>query len=174
MPCTCPPWPATARARTVAICGRNRENAEKMAAAWGIPGVYTDYAEMIDSAELDALVISTPNDSHYPITMKAFERGLHVLCEKPIAMTYGQAREMADAAAAKGLKTLVPFTYSFMPTARYLKELIDGGYLGALYHLNMRYYTGYAPRRRLHLAAGPQDCWQWRHRRSGHTFPLPG
>ena len=41
-------------------------------------------------------------------------------------------------------KTLVPFTYSFMPTARYLKELIDGGYLGAPYHLNMRYYTGFA------------------------------
>lgn len=132
------------RARTVAICGRNRENAHKMADSWGIPQVYTDYAEMIDCAELDAVIISTPNESHYPITMKAFERGLHVLCEKPIAMTYGQAREMADAAAAKGLKTLVPFTYSFMPTARYLKELIDGGYLGMPYHLNMRYYTGYA------------------------------
>ena len=132
------------RARTVAICGRNRENAQRMADAWGIPQVYTDYAEMIDSADLDALVISTPNDSHYPITMKAFERGLHVLCEKPIALTYAQAREMADAAAAQRLKTLVPFTYSFMPTARYLKELIDGGYLGRPYHLNMRYYTGYA------------------------------
>ncbi len=131
-------------AKTVAICGRNRDNARKMAATWGIPQVYTDYAEMIDSAELDAIVISTPNDSHYPITMKALERGLHVLCEKPIAMTYAQAREMADVAAAKGLKTLVPFTYSFMPTARYLKELIDGGYLGVPYHLNMRYYTGYA------------------------------
>ena len=131
-------------ARTVAICGRNRANAQKMADTWDIPQVYTDYAEMIDRADLDAIVISTPNDSHYPITMKAFERGLHVLCEKPIALTYGQAREMAEAAAAKGLKTLVPFTYSFMPTARYLKELIDSGYLGTPYHLNMRYYSGYA------------------------------
>ena len=132
------------QARTVAICGRNGDKARKMAAAWGIPQVYTDYAEMIDCAGLDAIVISTPNDSHYPIAMKALERGLHVLCEKPIAMTYAQAREMADMAAVKGLKTLVPFTYRFMPTARYLKELIDGGYLGRLYHLNMRYYTGYA------------------------------
>ncbi len=131
-------------ARTLAICGRNRANAQKMADTWGIPKVYTDYAEMIESAELDAIVISTPNDSHYPITMKAFERDLHVLCEKPIAMTYAQAREMADVAMAKGLKTLVPFTYSFMPTARTLKEMIDSGYLGTPYHLNMRYYTGYA------------------------------
>ena len=77
-------------ARTVAICGRNRENARKMADTWDIPGVYTDYAEMIKDAELDAVVISTPNDSHYPIAMKAMEAGLHVLCEKPIALTYTQ------------------------------------------------------------------------------------
>ncbi len=132
------------RARAVAICGRNRENANKIAAAWGIPQVYADYRQMIAEADLDALIIASANDTHYPISMRAIERGLHVLCEKPIAMTYAQAREMARAAAAKGLKTLVPFTYSFMPTARYLKELIDGGYLGAPYHLNMRYYTGFA------------------------------
>ncbi|MCY3575243.1 MAG: Gfo/Idh/MocA family oxidoreductase [Chloroflexi bacterium] len=132
------------QARTTAICGRNRERAQAMAAAWGIPQVYTDFAQMIDQADLDAIIIATPNNSHYPITMRALRRGLHVLCEKPIAMTYAQAREMAQTAAESNLKSLVPFTYSFMPTARYLKELIDGGYIGAPYHLNMRYYTGYA------------------------------
>ena len=132
------------QAKTVAICGRDHQNAAKMAERWNIPQVYTDYADMIDNAALDALIISTPNNSHYPIAMKAFERDLHVLCEKPIAMTYGQAREMAAIAQAKQLKTLVPFTYRFMPTARYLKELIDDGYLGIPYHLNLRYYTGYA------------------------------
>ena len=129
---------------TVAICGRNRENAQKLADIWDIPQVYTEFNEMIDDADLDAIVIATPNNSHYSIAMKAFERGLHVLCEKPIALTYAQACEMAEAAEAKDLKTLVPFTYSFMPTARYLKELINGGYLGRPYHLNLRYYTGSA------------------------------
>ena len=131
-------------ARTIAICGRTREKARKLAENWQVPQVYTDYREMIESAELDAIVIATPNDSHYPIAMKAMRHGLHVLCEKPIALTYAQAREMAETAEARRLKTLVPFTYSFMPTARYLKELIDGAYLGAPYHLNMRYYTGFA------------------------------
>jgi len=131
-------------ARTVAICGRNRDNAQKMADAWNIPQIYTDYNEMIDNAGLDAIVISTPNNSHYPITMRALENGIHVLCEKPIAMTYAQAQEMADLAEEKGVKHLVPFTYRFMPTARYLKELIDDGYIGRPYHLNLRYYTGYA------------------------------
>jgi predicted dehydrogenase len=131
-------------ARTAAICGRNRKNAQEMADTWDIPQVYTDYNEMIDSADLNAIVIATPNDSHYPIAMKALDKGLHVLCEKPIALSYAQALEMAKAAEVKDIKTLVPFTYSFMPSARYLKELIDNGYLGAPYHLNMRYYTGFA------------------------------
>ncbi len=132
------------QARTLAICGRNRENAQKMADLWKIPQVYTDYRDMIRQADLDAIVVSTPNDSHYPITMAALDAGLHALCEKPIALTYGGARQMADLAQRKGLKTLAPFTYSFMPTARYLKELIASGYLGRPYHLNMRYYSGYA------------------------------
>ena len=131
-------------ARTVAICGRNRENATAIAEAWSIPQVFTDYEDMISSADLEALVIATPNNSHYPIAMAALRQGLHVLCEKPIALTYAQAREMAQTAEAINVKTLVPFTYSFMPTARYLKELIDGGYLGRRFHLNMRYYTGFA------------------------------
>ena len=132
------------QARTVAICGRNRENAQRIADTWDIPRIFTDYNDMIENAALDAIVISTPNNSHHPIAMKALQRGIHVLCEKPIAMTYAQAREMAALAEAAGIKTLVPFTYRYMPTARYLKELIDDGYLGTPYHLNMRYYTGYA------------------------------
>ncbi|MCY3831446.1 MAG: Gfo/Idh/MocA family oxidoreductase [Chloroflexi bacterium] len=132
------------RARAAAICGRNRQNAQSIAGAWGIPQVYTDYSEMIDSADLDAIIIATPNNMHYPIAMKAIERKLHILCEKPIALNYAQALEMAEAVKATAIKTLVPFTYSFMPTARYLKELIDSAYLGRPYHLNMRYYTGFA------------------------------
>lgn len=131
-------------AKTTAICGRNLENAQKMATAWDIPHVYTDYNEMIESGNINAVVISTPNDTHYPITMKALEHGLHVLCEKPIALNYADAQRMADTAREKGVKHLVPFTYRFMPTARYLKELIDDGYIGTPYHLNLRYYTGYA------------------------------
>jgi len=131
-------------AKVTAICGRNRDRAQTMADRWEIPYVFTDYNEMVENTDLDAVIISTANDTHYPFTMKALEHNLHVLCEKPIALAYAQAKEMADTAEAKGVKHLVPFTYSFMPTARYMKELIDDGYIGKPYHLNMRYYTGYA------------------------------
>lgn len=130
-------------AQTVAICGRDADRTRQTAAQWNIPAVYTDYYEMLTEADLDAVIISSGNDTHYPFTLAAIERGLHVICEKPLAMHYTQAKHMAEAAAERGIKHMTPFTYSFMPTTRYLKELISGGYIGKPYHLNMRYYAGF-------------------------------
>jgi levoglucosan dehydrogenase len=126
-----------------AVCGRDAERTQKFAARWELPYTYTDPNKLIESGDVQALVISTANDSHYPITMRAIDAGLHVLCEKPLGLNYGEAKRMADSAEAKGIKHLVPFTYSYMPTARYIKELIEGGYIGQPYHLNLRYYAGY-------------------------------
>ncbi len=127
----------------VACCGRHQGRADAFAELWNIPEVYTDYNALIENADIDALVIATGNDTHYPITMKALAHDLHILCEKPISMDLAEAEEMAAVAEEKGVKTLVPFTYRFMPTNRYLKALIDDGYIGKPYHMAMRYYTGY-------------------------------
>ncbi len=132
------------QAEVVAVCGRKRENGQKLADRWNIAHVFTDYDEMLESDLLDAVIVSTPNHIHHLISMKAMEQGLHVLCEKPLALSYADALEMAETAEEKRLICMTPFTYRFMPTARYLKELMDDGYIGKPYHLNMRYYTGYA------------------------------
>ncbi|HLK57443.1 MAG TPA: Gfo/Idh/MocA family oxidoreductase [Chthonomonadaceae bacterium] len=130
-------------ARITGICGRNRERAEAMARKYAIPAVYSDYREMIASGGLDALVVSTPDDLHYPITMAALEAGLHVLCEKPLALKADQAREMADKAAAKGVKTMVFFTLRGLPVHRYVKALLDAGYIGRCYHCTIQHFIGY-------------------------------
>ena len=130
-------------ARVTAVCGRNPERTKQFATRWGIPHPFTHYQEMLASGLFDVLIVATRNDSHYPISMDALQSGLHVLCEKPLALNYAQAAEMADLAERRGLKTMVPFTYRYMPTSRYVKELLDEGYIGRPYHLNMRYYTGY-------------------------------
>lgn len=135
----------------VALCGRNREKADALAKRWNVPQVYTDYRAMIESARLDALIVATPNDTHYPITMAALDAGLHVLCEKPLALNYAQAREMAERSDGLALKNMVPFTYRYMPTNRYVKQLINEGYIGRPYHLNMRYYADY----------GRAEQYQW-------------
>ena len=130
-------------AEVVAICGRNSDRARAMADQWGIQSAYHDYAQMISAEPLDALIVLSGNDSHYPITMAGLDAGLHVLCEKPLGLTYTQAQEMAALATAKGVKHMTPFTYRFMPTNHYIKTLVDSGYIGRPYHLNLRYYTGY-------------------------------
>lgn len=135
-----------------AICGRNPERAQAMADKWQIPQSYTDYQQMIDEADLDALVVLSGNDSHYPISVAGLQADLPVLCEKPLALTFEQAQEMANLADAKQLTTMVPFTYRYMPNNRYIKTLVDDGYIGKPYHLNLRYYTGY----------GRKEGYNWR------------
>lgn len=121
-----------------AICGRNRTRAEELAAKYTIPQVYTDYQEMIERANLQALVVVTPDDLHFPVTMAALDAGLHVLCEKPIALNSTQAKAMYERAEASGVKHMAFFTNRWMPQYIYLRQLQDQGYLGRLYQVNFR------------------------------------
>jgi len=88
-------------AEVVALCGRNTDRLTQMADQWKIPGRYTDYTAMLDTAKLDAVIISATNDLHHPMTLAALERNLHVLCEKPLALNYA-LREAAGAQLCPG------------------------------------------------------------------------
>lgn len=131
-------------ATVTAICGRSEERAKAFAEEHQIPHHFTDYEALYTSGLIDAVVISTGNKTHHDMTIKALDAGLHVLCEKPLAMTVAEADAMVAKQAETGLKCMVPFTYRFMPAERYIKHLLDEGYIGKPYMLNMRYYTGYA------------------------------
>lgn len=126
------------------LCGRTPSKAEALAAEWDVSWWTVDSNEFLDPERLDAVIIATSNDSHEPLALQAMERGLHVLCEKPIATSTEAAFAMARAATAAGSITLVPFTYRYMPTHQYVKQLIDDGFVGRPFHLNMRYFTGFA------------------------------
>ena len=138
-----PALKAHPQADVIAVCGRDEARTQAFARQWDIPQDFTDYDEMLAQG-LDAVIIASSNASHYPYTIKALKRSVSVLCEKPLAMNLSEAKEMAELAKAQGVTHMVPFTYRFMPTARYTKELIEKGYIGTPYHLNMRYYTGFA------------------------------
>ena len=140
------------RADLVAICGRTTAPAQAMAAKYSIPRIYHDYRQMIAEAELDALVISTPDDSHHEICMAALEAGLHVLCEKPLALNAGDAREMAEKARSTGVTTQVLFTLRWLPQFQLLKRQVDAGYIGRPYHADIRFTSGY----------GRNDNYMWR------------
>lgn len=145
------------RAVLAAVCGRNRERADEMASKYEIPLVFTDYRDMIEKGNLDAVIVSTPDDLHYPMTMDALDAGLHVLCEKPLALNATQAKAMFEKAEAAGVKHMVYFTYRWSPMARYLKQLVDGGYIGRCFHCRVSYLAGYGRQARY--------WWKWDRRR---------
>jgi predicted dehydrogenase len=132
------------RAELVAICGRDPARAREMATKFAIPAVFADYRAMLEQAGLDAVVIATPDDQHYPMTMAALDAGLHVLCEKPLALTVEHARAMYARAEAARVKHMVNFSYRWFPLYRYLHELIESGYLGRCYHCDISYLSDYA------------------------------
>lgn len=123
-----------------AVCGRNPQKAADFAQKWHIPHHFTDYKALLDADLCDALIIASTTDSHHEITMAALEKGLHLICEKPLARSVAEAEEMTDAAQKAGVKTMVPFTYRYMPHNRFIKQLIEDDFIGRPYHLNIRYY----------------------------------
>jgi predicted dehydrogenase len=129
-------------AQTVAICDIDCDRAEEMARKYDIRLVSSDYREVIDKGNLDALLVVTPDDTHHPITMAALDAGLHVLCEKPLAHNAQQAREMYEKAEAAGVKHMTFFTCRWPPHYRYLKELIDEGYVGRCFDCNITLLSG--------------------------------
>jgi predicted dehydrogenase len=109
----------------------------------GIPLVFTDYQEMFAAARLDAVVIVAPDALHYPMTMDALDAGLHVLCEKPLATTAAQARAMYERAEAAGVKHMSYFALRTSLHHRYVRQLIEQGYLGRPYAAHLQLTHGF-------------------------------
>jgi predicted dehydrogenase len=145
-------------AEVTAICGRNRKRAEEMANTHGIPHVYTDYRALLEHEDLDAVVVAPPDDLHYPMTMDALEAGLHVLCEKPLALNAQHARDMYEKAEAAGVKHMVLFTWRWQPNFIYLKKLIDNGYIGQPYQAQFRFLGSFGRE--------PEYLWRYDSQRS--------
>jgi predicted dehydrogenase len=133
-----------ADARITAICGRRRDRAEALAAAWNIGAAYTDYRDLLGHDGLRAVVVAAPDDLHHEIAMAALDRGLHVLCEKPLANNAAHSGAMAAAADAAGVKHMVLFTWRFMPEYRQLRALIDEGRIGRVRQMTAHFIAGYA------------------------------
>ena len=127
----------------VAVAGRRMEKADELARAWSVAAAFDDWQRMLDETEPDAVVVAAPNSMHYPVTLEALRRGMHVLCEKPIATTVSEADHLVATAKAASVVTMVPFTYSYMPGFRFLEQLTTSGYVGAIHHVGLRYHAGY-------------------------------
>ncbi len=117
-----------------AICGRNQERAKEVADKFGIEEIYADYRNMLAQSELDAIVVASPDNLHYEMVMAALDAGLHVLCEKPIAMNATDAKAMLHKAEEKGLTHVVMYTWHWLPIFQKMKQYIEDGFIGSMYH----------------------------------------
>ncbi len=138
-----PSYLANPRVRIVAACDVSAQAVEAMQGLVNtIEYTNTDYRRWMTEADVDLVSICTSNDMHYEVAMAAIERGLDIYCEKPMALTYAQAREMYEAASRAGIRTGVNFSHRRTPAARLVKELLEAKAVGDLYHVSALYAAG--------------------------------
>ena len=118
----------------VALCDTDAATLDRARQQTGVKVASTSYEEIVKREDVHAVVIATPNVTHSPIAMAAIAAGKHVLCEKPLAMNYADAKVMAEAAERADVRHMTAFTYRFVPAMRYLSHLVKRGDLGQPYH----------------------------------------
>ena len=157
-------------AKIVAIADINEALAQRVATQYNIPNVYTDYRELLQHDDIEAVDICLHNNLHRPVTVAAMEAGKHVYCEKPMAGSYADAKIMYDTAQALGRKLYIQLYTLFRPETRAAKRLIDEGYLGELYHARS---TGFRRRGRPYVDGyGTSTFVQKRHAAGGALYDM--
>ncbi len=124
---------STQHCRVTALCDMDEQRVQGTAREFGIERTFTDAGAMFASGEIDAVSICTPNAYHAPQTMSALEHGLHVLCEKPMAMNTAEARRMIEAAGKAGRKLGIHFNHRMNPYVQAMKRYVESGDLGDVY-----------------------------------------
>ena len=131
-----PAFAAANNSTLAAVASRSQEKAEMIAAKHGIPRAYGSYQALLDDSTIDAVYIPLPNDLHRKWTLRALQAGKHVLCDKPAALSYADARGMATAATSAGLRLQEGFMYRHHPQHTRLGEIVVSGEIGEPVHIH--------------------------------------
>ncbi len=119
--------------KIVALCDINKERLEEVGKKYPDAKLYESYRDMIDNEELDAVDICTPNNIHSEAAVYALSHGLHVMCEKPDAVSVSEAEKMKDAAEKSGKTLMVMRNNRYRPSTKFLKQYIAEGKMGEIY-----------------------------------------
>ncbi|HEX8370500.1 MAG TPA: Gfo/Idh/MocA family oxidoreductase [Pyrinomonadaceae bacterium] len=115
--------------RLVAVADVRKESADAFAEPFGAKS-YSDYKKLAENESVDAVIVSTPPDSHPEIAMFFMNRGVHVLCEKPLCLSASEAREMLDCAEKTGVKFTMASKFRYVEDAVKAKSMVASGILG--------------------------------------------
>ncbi|GAA2385637.1 Gfo/Idh/MocA family oxidoreductase [Streptomyces coeruleofuscus] len=131
--------------------------AEEAAAQFGFASTTRDWREVADDPRVRAVSITAPNFLHREIGVAMAEAGKHIWIEKPVGLTAGDARAVADAVARAGVQGAVGFNYRNAPAVEAARELIASGDIGTVTHVRIRLFSDYA--------AHPEGALTWRYER---------
>ena len=138
---TIPGLLACENAELYAIAGRNEEKLKAYAEPFAPKKLYTDYQALLDDENVDAVYLPLPNGIHMEWVKKAAAAGKHILCEKPMALTEEQVREMFAAAKANGVLLEEAYAYRHAQLAQKVKEIVDSGAIGRIRYLESKHST---------------------------------
>jgi len=122
-----------------AICARNADNAAAFARKWGYESVQTDWRQLIERDDIDAIDICTPNNSHAEIAIAAAKAGKMILCEKPLSMDGPEGMKMVKAVEKAKVPNMVWYNYRRVPAVTLAKRLIEEGRLGKIFHYRAKF-----------------------------------
>jgi len=137
----------------IAAADIDRQRVEAFCAEHDIPVAYTSVAELLAGTNCDAVSIVAPDAMHAPLALQCLRAGKHVLCEKPLAVSYADTRRMLAAARRAGVVHMVNFSYRNWPCLHAVADLVHRGGLGDLRHVEASYLQSWLL----------QDLWgEWR------------
>jgi predicted dehydrogenase len=140
--------------RAVAVCGPRLERAQEAAARFGAALATSDPEALLSHPEVDAVLVDTPDATHYDLVLAAARHGKHVFCEKPLAMDGRQGREMVAAVEEAGVRGMMGFSTRFSPLIQNVKRHLDEGAIGRPFHVHAQAFSSGL------LAERPR--WSWR------------
>ena len=124
------------------LCGRDKDKAGAAAEKLGWRSVETDWRALLARDDVGLVDVCSPGDTHAEIAIAALDAGKHVLCEKPLANTVDEARAMvaaAERAAARGVRSMVGYSYRRVPAVALARRLVEQGRIGEIRHVRAQY-----------------------------------
>ncbi len=131
--------PPPAHPALVAIGGRDAAQVSAAAQRYGYARGVTDWHEIVEDPAIQVFDNCAPNKLHFEPTLAAIRAGKHVLCEKPLGMDAAESKRMWQAAQAAGIVHMCGFNYRFVPAVRLMRQIIQEGRLGRIYHFRAAY-----------------------------------
>jgi len=140
------------------VCARNPERLRSFASNWGYESTETDWRALVDRKDIDLVDIASPNDTHAEIAVAAARAGKMVMCEKPLGRTAAEAEKMVAAVESARVQNSVWYNYRRVPAVVLLKQLIEEGRFGRIFHYRAQFLQDWTISKE--LPQGGEGLWR--------------